>query len=353
MSREGRIGRDSPMQAEGTPIGVPAADVSAVVCAYTLDRWDDLLASVASLRTQVPRPREVILVIDYNDALLQRAREEIPDVIVVANDGQKGLSAARNRGIAVASGAIVAFLDDDAAAEPGWLAALCAPFKDPAVVGTGGYATATWDNGRPTWFPEEFDWVVGCSYRGLPLRESDVRNPLGCSMSYRRSAFTAVGGFHPGIGRVGRRPLGCEETELSIRLGRGVPGSRIVYAPAARVRHRVRDERARWRYFLSRCYAEGRSKAAVADAAGSGPTLSSERGYVARTLPSGFIVALARFVRGDRQALARAAAIALGLSMTTIGYGAGRLSISLGRSDRLVIGAVERFPEPSPTPEGL
>jgi len=36
----------------------------------------------------------------------------------------------------------------------------------------------------PIWFPEELDWIVGCSYEGLPKRRTYVRNPIGCNMSF-------------------------------------------------------------------------------------------------------------------------------------------------------------------------
>lgn len=50
--------------------------VSVVICAYTLERWSQLSAAVSSALTQSIRPHEVLLVIDHNDELLQRARQE-------------------------------------------------------------------------------------------------------------------------------------------------------------------------------------------------------------------------------------------------------------------------------------
>src|SRR5205823_13368225 len=137
------------------------------------------------------------------------------------------------------------------------------------VVGTGGFAEAAWDGGRPPWFPPEFDWVVGCSYVGLPTTRALVRNPIGSTMSFRRAAVLEAGGFRSEIGRVGRSPVGGEETELCIRIGRARPDARIVFVPTARVRHRVPAARATWRYFTSRCYQEGRSKALISRLVGS------------------------------------------------------------------------------------
>ena len=47
-------------------------DVSVVVCAYTEDRWDDILAAVASVRAQRAAAREILLVVDHNPVLLER-----------------------------------------------------------------------------------------------------------------------------------------------------------------------------------------------------------------------------------------------------------------------------------------
>jgi GT2 family glycosyltransferase len=251
---------------------------------------------------------EVFLVVDHNPALFARARAELSGVRVLENAGVPGLSGGRNTGLAAATGEIAVFLDDDAEADPGWLAALLRPYDDEQVVATGGKILPDWGTPRPRWMPEEFDWVVGCSYRGLPETEAQIRNPIGCSMSMRRQAAVDAGGFRSEVGRVGTLPAGCEETDLSIRLGRLRPGSRIVYAPASTVRHHVPASRARWAYYTSRCYQEGRSKAILSRLEGSDAALSSERSYTLRVLPAGVLRGLLQTVRGDLGGAQRAAA---------------------------------------------
>src|SRR5579864_2177523 len=112
-----------------------AHDFSVIICAYTEDRWDDLIASVESVKLQTLPPREIIVVIDHNPGLLKRVQEQVPGVVVVENTQAHGLSGARNSGIAVAQSRIVAFLDDDAMAIPGWLMSLSEAFTDPQVLG--------------------------------------------------------------------------------------------------------------------------------------------------------------------------------------------------------------------------
>ena len=64
-------------------------------------------------------------------------------------------------------------------------------------------------------------------------------------------------------------------------------GGVLLYAPAARVRHRVTPERASWRYLLQRCYSEGFSKAQLARLVGARDGLASEWHYTLKTLPKG------------------------------------------------------------------
>lgn len=307
------------------PEPLPAQpNVSVIICAYTEDRWGDLLVSVRSVQQQTAPPAEVLVVVDHNASLLRRSRRELPGVVVIENAGNPGLSAARNSGVAAASGQVLAFLDDDATADPDWLSRLGAGYRDPNVLGVGGAVEPVWLAGRPAWFPEEFDWVVGCTYRGMPEQPVPVRNMIGCNMSLRREVFQCVGGFLDGVGRIGTRPLGCEETELCIRARRHWPGGILLYQPLARVFHRVPGSRAEFRYFVARCLAEGHSKALVARLQGSRSGLATERTYVLRTLPKGVITGLkATTIHGDPAGWRRSAAILFGLACTSAGYVAG------------------------------
>jgi glycosyltransferase involved in cell wall biosynthesis len=299
------------------------ASVSVVICAFASEREEALTKAVESLRRQTVPPHEVIVVIDHNPALLDWVRKHVDGATVVANEETPGLAGARNTGVRAARGEVVAFLDDDAVADPDWILQLSSAYLNGDVVGVGGAVLPLFEGPRPRWMPEEFDWVVGCSYRGLPAERSPVRNLIGCNMSFRRDALERSGGFAHRLGRVGTDCLGCEETELCIRLGRETPGAVILYDPAARVAHRVTRARATLAYFLSRCHAEGLSKAEVVRRWGSSGGLESERRYVRRTLPAGVRDGLAASLGGDGSGLARAGAIALGLTATVAGYAAG------------------------------
>jgi GT2 family glycosyltransferase len=296
-------------------------DVSVIICTYTETRWADLLVAVGSVRCQSVPVREIVIVVDHNPALLARVREQFADAIIVENQEPQGLSGARNSGVAIAKGALIAFLDDDAIAETNWVEKLGEGCENPEVLGTGTRVEPLWETDQPAWFPEEFYWVVGCTYRGLPQTKAPIRNLSGGSMCLRREIFEAVGGFRTGIGRTTRRPLGCEETELCIRAGQHWPQKFFLYDPNIRIQHRIPASRARWAYFCARCYAEGQSKALVARYVGGEDGLASERTYTLKTLPQGVVRGLTdALFRHDPMGLARAAAIVAGLAFTTTGY---------------------------------
>ncbi|MHB1131388.1 MAG: glycosyltransferase family 2 protein [Chloroflexota bacterium] len=299
---------------------------SVIICAYTESRWQALVAAVESVKSQSAPPHEIIVVVDYNPALLARVRAELPGVVALANSNARGLAGARNAGIAAASGEVLVFLDDDAVATPHWLAQLLARYADESVLGVGGAIRPLWEEGEPAWFPEEFNWVVGCTYKGLPETSAPVRNLIGANMSFRRAVFGRVGGFNPEMGRIGTLPLGCEETEFCIRLRQHSPSGVLLYEPAALVHHRAPAARGRWRYFFARCYAEGLSKASVARLVGATDGLASERAYTLRTLPLGVWRGLRAAVVGrEPWGLGRAFAIVAGLAVTAAGYLRGSL----------------------------
>jgi glycosyltransferase involved in cell wall biosynthesis len=299
---------------------------SVIICAYTEDRWHNLVQAVASVQNQTLPPQEVIIVVDYNPVLLERVRTHIPGVTVVANREAQGVAGARNTGIATARGMFVAFIDDDAIAEPDWLEQLAAGYTDEYVVSVGGFIEPIWRADQPAWLPYEFYWVFGCSYRGLPETATAMRNLIGCNMSVRRSVIATVGGFR--IGRVGKLSIGREddETEFCIRLGAAYPGAVILYQPAALVHHTVPPERERLGYFVRRCYSEGLSKAALSRLVGHDRGLAAERAYAMGTLPQGFFRGFADVLRRrDLTGLLRAGAIFVGLTVTTAGYLVGQI----------------------------
>jgi hypothetical protein len=154
-------------------------------------------------------------------------------------------------------------------------------YDDPMVAGVGGYITPLWENGVPAWFPEELNWIVGCSYKGLPETRTCVRNPIGCNMSFRKDVFEKVGYFRSDVGRVGKMLLAGEEPEFSMRIFKADSRLKIVYEPSSVVSHKVDRGRVSLGYLSKRSFYEGVSKALIAGSnTVSDEALSTESGYL-------------------------------------------------------------------------
>lgn len=308
-------------------------NVSVIIPTYSMDRWGYMLESVASARAQSVQPIEIIVVIDYNPELLDRAMSEIPDVITVPNIGLRGVSGARNSGVKASRGEMVAFLDDDIIASPDWLSGLLAHFRNPEVVGAGCYCEGRWESPRPAWFPGEFGWTIGISYSGMPEKPTAVRNVWTSSMVVRRSAFEVVGGFREDFGKIGSRNL-PEDTDLCLRITSAHDKAIWIYDPAEIMLHRVPAGRTTFRYFLSRCFLQGWGKAAMAGMDGFDTSISTERDYTRRILPAGVRRGLVETARGDISGALRSASIILALAFTMTGYGWYLLESRRGRVRR-------------------
>ena len=157
-------------------------DMSVIICTYTEDRWDDLVKAVESVRCQSLHPKEIIVVVDHNPGLLEHVRANFRGVLALENRGMPGASEARNSGVMEATGKFVAFLDDDAVAAPDWLEQLYSGYDHANVLGVGGEIEPVWPSARPRWFPDEFNWVIGATYRGFP--EFDFFRPKPVDRQY-------------------------------------------------------------------------------------------------------------------------------------------------------------------------
>jgi GT2 family glycosyltransferase len=256
----------------------PHLAATIVIPTHAEERWDSLVRTVATAKAQNVAPAEIVVVVDHNTTFFHQIRRDLPGVTVLENAYAQGVSGNRNTGGFHAQTSLIAFLDDDTAADPDWLGRLIAPFADPAVVGTGGAIDPAWEFARPRWMPEEFLWAVGGSYAGMPTVTSPIRNVWSASMVVRREVFAAVGGFRVGFGKLGgvNRP---EDTELCIRMS-ALNGGHWMYVPDATIRHEVPARRSTFGFFVKRCYAEGRGKVQMAGLHDGGETLGAERAYL-------------------------------------------------------------------------
>lgn len=253
--------------------------VDVVISVFSIDRAKDVVDCIASLWKQTLLPKNVIVVLDPDPELISHYRNLLDSSVKLVISGSFGLSVARNEGINNSSSEIVAFIDDDAVADSNWLKNLVSNFADPSVIGVGGQILPVWPKQKPEWFPEELYWIVGCSYKGLPLKRAPIRNPIGCNMAFRRSVFEKAGYFSTETGRVGNKLMGHDDTEFGIRALSSLSGTSIMYDPQAIVWHRVSENRVSINYVLRRSYSEGFSKAYVVDTPNSSE-ISVEKDYL-------------------------------------------------------------------------
>jgi len=305
--------------------------VSVVICAYTEDRWLLLQRSVASVQHQRRTPMEIIVCVDHNDALLERCRRHwehrtaspsVP-VVVLANKYQGRLGSARNTAAEIAQGDIVAFLDDDAWADPDWLERLLVPYGNDLVVAVGGAPMPEFEGPRPRWFPFEFDWVFGCAYCGLPESQAPLARLIGANMSVRRLALADIGGFHSD---------NHDDMDMCHRLMHLRPAEQIVYEPMARVQHFVPSARTTWGYFWRRCFFVNKGKVEAFQQMGGASNLSADIGFVGHALSRGVSRELRQAFRGDLWGAVRAAAILAGIVLAGAGHVAGQAKWQVGRT---------------------
>jgi hypothetical protein len=154
---------------------------------------------------------------------------------------EANISAARNLGLAAAAAPVVAFIDDDAVAEPTWISRLCAAFADPKVVAATGFVRGR--NGISfQWKACEVDAfgfdhplpAHAATYPGTPSRAVKTQ---GTNCAFRRSALLAIGGFDPAL------RFFLDEADVNLRLaGHGqtavVPDAQVHHGFAASVRRR-------------------------------------------------------------------------------------------------------------------
>jgi glycosyltransferase involved in cell wall biosynthesis len=302
--------------------------VSVIICTYTEDRWPLLKKSVASVEAQTSPPIEIIVCIDHNAGLLRRSEEYFgkgrpagaTPLVVLANKYDGRLGAARNTGAEHASGEVIAFLDDDAAASADWLERLIAPYDDERVGAVGGAPLPVFEADRPRWFPLEFDWIFGCAYRGLPLTRAPLEHLIGANMSARRSALRDVGGFHSDHE---------DDMDMSHRIAHSQHV--VLYEPRATVNHFVPATRTTWSYFWRKCYFVNRAKVEVFANMQEASSLRAELTFVTRTLTMGALAEIRHVIRGDLYGFVRVGAMIAGIALAGIGHLSGRLRLRRSR----------------------
>lgn len=242
---------------------MPNPQVSAIICTHNRDTY--LGAAIDSLLRQDFEDFEVVVV---DNASSDRTHE----VVASRLDNPRlkyiyeptiGLSVARNTGAKVSHGKIIAYLDDDAIASPGWLGTLYGAYQNNQKLAiAGGKVTLIWPVGLypPGWLSPELAIHLGAYDLGKEVVYIDRPglSPRGLNYSIRRSFLEQIGGFDINLGRIGKKLLSNEElyvTELAL-----LQGWQVAYLPDALVAHNVAPERVKRSWFLQRGWWQGISE---------------------------------------------------------------------------------------------
>ena len=207
------------------PAGLPWPRVSVVVCSYNGSRTiRDTLEGLARLRYP---DYEVIVVDDGSSDATAAIAAEYDSVLI--RTPNRGLSRARNAGLARATGEIIAYIDDDAYPDPDWLSYLAATFLSTPHAGVGG----------PNLAPPGDGPIAECVARapGGPvhvlLTDSVAEHIPGCNMAFRKAWLDVIGGFDPQFRTAG------DDVDVCWRLQ--ARGWTLGFHPAAVVWHHRRN----------------------------------------------------------------------------------------------------------------
>ena len=261
-----------------------APRIAAVVCTH--NRADYLERALASLaRQSLPASEYEVLVVDNASTdgtarAVEAMAGHMPNLRYLREE-RLGLSWARNAGMNAARAPFLAYLDDDARAEPSWLARLARLFEetDPAPACVGGRVWLDWDGGPPAWLPPRYYSLYTYVDHGDEDRPLGEREYLvGANIAFRRDVLMGLGGFDPSLGRKGSMLLSGEESAVVGKIReRGLP---VHYAATAAVWHAVPPSRRRRRWLWSRMFWDGASQPLIDSGAGRSRGHYFRQGYL-------------------------------------------------------------------------
>ncbi len=222
--------------------------ISAVICSYNRARF--IIDAVDSIFNQdFDRKLYEVIVVDNNStdntvALLEEYKTKHPGYnFRYYVEHNQGVSYTRTRCAKEATGEIVAYLDDDSTAQPGWLSSIAEFFDShPDTWSTGGKISPVFLTGIPDWYSKYFFGLVGNFDQGPNVKQlTGARYPCGANMAFRKKVFEEIGYFNAELGRKGKGLLATEEKEIYMRIL--AHHHKVYYLPYVAVLHKVESNK--------------------------------------------------------------------------------------------------------------
>jgi glycosyltransferase involved in cell wall biosynthesis len=239
--------------------------ISIIVCTYNrCERLRNVLRDIQALTPPRDGGYEVVVVdnnsTDQTKAVIEAAAEESQGIVRYGFERRQGKSHALNLGVQLATGAIVAFTDDDVEIDKAWLVEIERAFVSYACMGLGGRIIPMWLRDKPSWYAEQGPSGLLPAIVRLDLGERPggmKAPPFGANMAFRREAFERFGLFRTDLGPNPNDLVRGEDTEFGRRVL--AAGEQLVYVPTMIVRHPVEAKRATKAYFRAWYFGYGQA----------------------------------------------------------------------------------------------
>ena len=216
--------------------------LSVIICTYNRDKH--IRRALESLaRQNYDRSAYEIIVVDNNSTdktseIIHQFKQEHPEYnIVLTEEKQQGLSFARNKGLALAKGDYVSYIDDDGIAREDYVRQIKQYVEQfPTDVAFGGKVLPKYEKGKePAWMSSYIERIISIVDLGDKVKVLKKIYPVGCNMFFKKSVLEEIGGFNTAL------KLRADDKYIFFKIREA--GYRVLYLPNVVVWHFIDDFR--------------------------------------------------------------------------------------------------------------
>jgi glucosyl-dolichyl phosphate glucuronosyltransferase len=257
---------------DGIVVGLDTGDavrgallISIVVLSYSDERLADIRDLLASIDDQTYHSIELVFVVERSTkilGLLSETRLRYPKRIYFTEQ-KMSVAQARNIAIKIATGDVIAYIDDDARLTPEWAESLhSALARNPDAIGVTGSISPDWEVAYDeNVFPKSLYWVIGCTaWREFTVPRL-VESAQSLNTAYRREVFNGYGfRIHQFNGASLHSGLQGDDVDFALRVTNGMK-RKLYFDPSVKVMHKVPHSRIRITYVSRYAFWQGFTEA--------------------------------------------------------------------------------------------